>query len=180
MDNGFQNIFHIQSGLCGYARRVMRFNTDNILDLIRNPVRSCAWQVDLVDDREHIQVMIQRQIHIRQSLGFNALGCVYHKNSAVTGCQASGYLVVKVHMSRGVDQVKNILFSIFRVVDGADRLRLDGNAALPLQIHIIQYLGLHLTAGQKTGHLNDAVGQGRFAVVNVGDDTEVADLALVH
>ena len=40
--------------------------------------------------------MIQRQIHIRQSLGFDALGCVYHKNSAVTGCQASGYLVYTV------------------------------------------------------------------------------------
>jgi len=83
-------------------------------------------------------------------------------------------------MSWGVDQVKNIFFSIFCVIDGADSLGLDGNAALPLQIHVVQYLRLHLAAGQKAGHLDDAVCQSGFAVVNVGDDTEIADLALVH
>ena len=62
------------------------------------------------------------------------------------------------------------------MVDGADSLGLDGNATLPLQIHVIEYLCLHFAAGQKAGHLDDTVSQSRFAVVDMGDDTEVADL----
>ena len=83
-------------------------------------------------------------------------------------------------MARGVDQVKNIFFSVLCAVNGADCLGFNGNSTLPLQVHVIEYLRLHFTAGQKAGHLDDAVCQSGFAVVNMGDDTEITDLALVH
>ena len=36
----------------------MGLNADHILDFIRNPVWARTWQINLVDDREYIQVMI--------------------------------------------------------------------------------------------------------------------------
>ena len=83
-------------------------------------------------------------------------------------------------MARGVDQVKNVFISIFCPVYSTHSLGFNGNSTLPLQVHVIEYLRLHFTAGQKAGHLDDAVCQSGFAVVNMGDDTEITDLALVH
>ena len=41
-------------------------------------------------------------------------------------------------------------------------------------------LGLHLPVGHRTGVFKQAVGQGALAMVNVGNDAEVADVRLVH
>jgi hypothetical protein len=57
---------------------------------------------------------------------------------------------------------------------------LDGDAALTFQIHGIQYLGLHLACRQGAGQLKQPVRQGGFAVVNVGDNCEIADVGSFH
>ena len=82
-------------------------------------------------------------------------------------------------MARCIDEVEDILLAVLGLVYSADGLGLDGDSALPLQIHIVQHLGLHLPAGQKTGLLDDAVRQGGFSVVDVSNDTEIADFTLV-
>jgi hypothetical protein len=56
-------------------------------------------------------------------------------------------------------------------------LRLDGDAALALDIHGIEHLLLHLARRQAAGLLDQPVGQRRFAVVDMGDDGEVADVS---
>ena len=55
---------------------------------------------------------------------------------------------------------------------------LDGNAALALEIHAVEHLRLHLAGLQGPGMFEEAVGQGRFPVVDVRDDGKVADVAL--
>ena len=62
----------------------------------------------------------------------------------------------------------------------ADGLRLDRDPALALEVHRVEQLLAHLAAGDGVGDLEDAVGERRLAVVDVRDDREVADLALVH
>ena len=62
----------------------------------------------------------------------------------------------------------------------AHGLRLDRDPALALELHRVEHLLAHLAAGDGVGELEDAVGERRLAVVDVGDDREVADLALVH
>jgi hypothetical protein len=57
----------------------------------------------------------------------------------------------------------------------ADGLRLDGDAALALDIHRVEHLLLHLAQRQAAGDLDQAVGQRRFAMVDMGDDGEIAD-----
>src|SRR5690606_39116980 len=54
------------------------------------------------------------------------------------------------------------------------RLSLDRDAALALDVHRVEHLGLHLAIGQAAAAMNDAVGKRRFAVVDVGNDGEIA------
>ena len=56
---------------------------------------------------------------------------------------------------------------------------LDGDPALALKIHGIQHLGFHFTISQAATHLDKTVSQGRLAVVNVGDDGEIADMTQI-
>lgn len=48
------------------------------------------------------------------------------------------------------------------------------NAALPLQIHIIQYLSLRIALRNGFCKFQQAIGKGAFAMINMGDDTKIA------
>src|SRR3546814_2933163 len=80
-----------------------------------------------------------------------------------------------IDMARRVHQVEDIAFAVLRGVVQADRLRLDGDAALALDIHIVQHLLGHFAIGQPAGALDQPVGKGGLAMVDVRDDREVAD-----
>ncbi len=67
-----------------------------------------------------------------------------------------------------------------RLVHHAHGVGLDGDAALALQVHVVQDLGLHLAPGHRAGQLQQPVAQRRLAVVDVGDDGEIAKEAGVH
>ena len=54
-------------------------------------------------------------------------------------------------------------------------LGLDGDAPLPLDVHGVEVLLPHEPGVDGSGDLQDAVRQGRLAVVDVADDGEVAD-----
>jgi hypothetical protein len=58
----------------------------------------------------------------------------------------------------------------------AHGLRLDGDAALLLDIHVIENLFRHLARGKAAGRLDQAVGERRLAVVDMGHDREIADM----
>src|SRR5204863_1936152 len=53
-------------------------------------------------------------------------------------------------------------------------------APLALQVHRVEHLLAHQALVQRARELDEAVGQGRFSVVDMGHDTEVADVILAH
>jgi hypothetical protein len=77
-----------------------------------------------------------------------------------------------------VDQVEDIILTILRTIIQAHRLRLDGDAALLLDIHVIENLLLagHLTRVHAARQLDEAVGERGLAMVDMGDDGEVANV----
>ncbi len=79
-------------------------------------------------------------------------------------------------MARRVDQVQHVILAVAGVVFEPHGLRLDRDAALALDVHRVEHLLLHLARFQPAGELDDAVGQRRLAVVDMGDDGEVADV----
>ena len=57
-----------------------------------------------------------------------------------------------------------------------DGMAFNGNAFLSFQIHIVKYLVHHISVADSTGALQQAVGQGRFAVVNMCNDAKISDV----
>ena len=79
-------------------------------------------------------------------------------------------------MAGRVDQMQLVHLAVACLVFQRGGLRLDGDAALALQIHGVKHLRLHFTRRQTAAQLDDAVCQRRFAVVDVGDNGKVADV----
>ena len=77
-------------------------------------------------------------------------------------------------MTRSVDEIELVSFAVFRVVIERYALCFDGNTALAFQIHRVKNLGSHLTGGEATTNLNQAVRERRFTMVDVGDDGEIS------
>ena len=180
MYNGLQYLIDSDSVFGGDQRSIVGLQADHILDLLLHPLRLRAWQIDFIDDREHVQIMIQSQVHVRQRLRLDSLGSIHHQHRSVAGRQRPAHLIIKIHMTGRIDQVQDILLSILCLINGPHRLGLDGDSSFPLQIHIVQHLLLHLPAGEQSRFLDDPVRQRGFAVVNVGDNTKISDFALIY
>ena len=125
-------------------------------------------------------VGIDGLIDVGQGLRLHALGGIDHQQRALAGGQAAAHLVGEVDMARRVHQVELVGLAVLGGVGQAHGLRLDGDAALALDIHGIQHLLAHLARGQAAAGLDQAVGQGRLAMIDMGDDGEVADELLIE
>ena len=169
----------VDAHLGGDFRRVLGGQADDVLDLILHLPGIGGGQVDLVDDRQDLQIVLHGQVGVGQSLGLDALGGVHNEQGALAGRQGPGHLIVEVHMARGVDQVELIALAVPGLVGQPDRPCLDGDAPLSLQVHVVQQLALHLPLGYGVARLDQPVGQRGLAVVNVGDDAEISNLRLV-
>ena len=78
-------------------------------------------------------------------------------------------------MPRRVDQVQLVPFAVLGLVIHRDRVRLDGDAPLLLEIHRVKQLILHVTLRNGSRAVQQPVGQSRLSVVDVGNDAEVPD-----
>ena len=80
-------------------------------------------------------------------------------------------------MTGGIDEVQFIDFTVLCRILQRDALGLDGDAAFTLEIHRIQHLFRHLAITQATADLDKAIGNGRFTMINMGNDGEIANMA---
>ena len=174
-----QHRVDVDALLGGDLGGVHGLQADDVLDLLFHPGRVGGGQVDLVDDRADLQIVLQGQVGVGQGLGLDALGGVHHQHRPLAGGQGAGDLVVEVHMARGVNEVELIVLPVLGAVGQPDGPGLDGDAPLPLQVHVVQQLGLHVPRGYGVALLDEPVGQRGFAVVNVGDNGKIADFGLV-
>ena len=171
-----QDILHIQASFSRYPRAVGTVKPDDVLDFLRGPLRVRTRQVDLVDHREDLQIVIKRKVDIAECLRFDSLRTVHYKNRSVAGGKRPGDLVVKIHMTWCIDQVEDVFLPVLRMVDRTDGLGLDRDTPLPLNVHIIQDLILHLTLRQDPRLFNDPVCERAFSVIDMRDDAEIANL----
>ena len=180
LDDRFQHVGHALTGLGADQDGVGGIQTDRAFDHLFGARNVGALQIDLVDDRNDFEAVIDGQIGIRQSLRFDSLRGVDDEQRAFAGRERARDLVGKIHVAGGVDQVELISLAVVRGIHHAHGVGLDGDAALALQVHGIEHLGLHLARGQRSGQLQQAVGQRGFAMVDVRDDREVADVLGIH
>ena len=99
-----------------------------------------------------VQVVLERQVEVGQRLRLDALGGVDEQHRALAGGQRPGHLVGEVDVAGGVDQVEHVLGAVSRRARRPrqpDVLRLDGDAALALDVHPVEVLGAHVAAARR-------------------------------
>ena len=116
-------------------------------------------------------------VDVGQRLRLDALAGVDHQQRALAGGERAVDLVGEVDVAGGVDQIEDVVLAVARPVIEPHGLRLDGDAALALDIHGIEHLLLHLARLEPAGELDQPVGKRGLAVVDMRDDGEIADIA---
>ena len=83
-------------------------------------------------------------------------------------------------MPRRVHEVEPVFDSVLRRVTHRDRVRLDGDAALALEVHRVEELSFRFTHLDRPRFFKQAIRQGGLAMVDVGDDAEISGAGLRH
>ena len=178
--DGLEDLLGADALLGARQNRVIGRKPDDVLDLAAGLLGLCAGQIDLVDDGDHLEPAVHREVRVRQRLCLHALRGIDEQERPLAGRQRPGDLVGEVHMARRVDQVQDVLLAVLRGVMQAHRVRLDRDAALALEIHRVEHLRFHLAGLQGAGELEEAIGERGLAVIDVGDDGEIPDEALIQ
>jgi small subunit ribosomal protein S20 len=174
LDDGVEQLGDAVAGLRGDPQHLGGVAADDPGDLLGVLVGFGSGQIDLVEHRDDLEIGLQGQIQVRQGLGLDALGGVHQQHRPLAGLQGALHLVGEVDMSGGVDHIEDVVPPA-GAPGHPDRLGLDGDAALALDVHPIQVLGAGAALVEHPGQLQHPVGQGGLAVVDMGDDAEVAD-----
>ena len=177
-DDLVQQVLHALAGLGADPQDLAGVAADDPGEFGGVAVGLRGGQVDLVQHRDDPEVGVQGQVQVGQRLRLDALGGVDQQHRALAGGQAAGDLVAEVHVAGGVDEVEDVLH-VAALPGQPDGLALDRDAALALDVHPVQVLRAHLAPLDHAGELEHPVGQGRLAVIDVGDDAEVPDHRLV-
>ena len=170
-DDGVEQLGHPLPRLGRDVQDGLGRQSQHVLDLERAADRVGRRQVDLVEDRHDLEIVLDGLVAVGQRLGLNALGGVDQEHGPLAGRQRAGDLVAEVDVAGGVDQVEDVAG-----VHDPDVLGLDGDPPLPLDVHGVEVLLPHEAGVDGPGDLENAVGQGRLAVVDMADDGEVANL----
>ena len=119
---------------------------------------------------------VERLIDIGERLRLDSLAGVDDEKRALAGVQRTRHLIGEIDVAGRVHQIEDIGLSVLGLVVETHRLRLDGDAALALDVHRVEHLLDHVALGDRAGLLDQPVGERRFAVIDVGDDGEIADI----
>ncbi len=142
-------------------------------DLVGHNLRLGGIHINLVHHRNDLKPVVHSQIKIGDRLRLDSLRRIDNKQRSLAGSYRAGDLVGEIHVARSVDQVKDIFLTFINIFH-LDGVALDGDSLLPLQVHIVQNLRLHIPGGQCLGQFNQPVGKSALSVIDVGDDAEIS------
>ncbi|KAK1920113.1 hypothetical protein P3342_002409 [Pyrenophora teres f. teres] len=130
------------------------------------------WEVDLVQHWHQRQSLGEGEVEVGHGLRLHALARIHQQQCATTAGVTARHLGPKVDVAGRVDKMQQVVLTLVRVYHGAC-LRLDCDAALALHVQLVEEL---LLSARLDGacNLQQAVRQRRLAMVDVGDDAEVA------
>ena len=180
LDDGFEHVGHALAGLGADEDGVGGIEADGAFDHFFGARNVGDLQIDLVDDGNDFEAVIDGEIGVGQGLGFDSLRGVDDEQRAFARGEGARDFVGKIDVAGSVDEVELVGLAVVRGVHHADGVGLDGDAALAFEVHGVEDLGLHFARGEGSGELEQAVGERGFAVVDVRDDREIADVLGIH
>ena len=145
---------------------------EQVEDLVDHLVRPRIGAVDLVDDDDGLQPHLQRLRHHELGLRQRAFGGIDQHQSAVDHVEDALDLAAEIGVAWRVDDV-----DAGALPEDGGRLGEDGDAALALEVVGIHgALGHALVLAERAGLLEQPVDEGGLAMVDMGDDGDVAKL----
>ena len=175
LDDRVEHVLDAEPRLRRDAEHAVGVVGEQVGELLRGAVRIGLRQVDLVHAGDDLEVVVDREVGVRERLRLDPLRRVDDEQRALARLERARDLVGEVDVAGRVDQVQ-----LVALPRDAHRLRLDRDPALALEVHRVEHLRAHLALRDGVRQLEDAVGERRLAVVDVRDDREVADVLLVH
>ena len=88
--------------------------------------------------------------------------------------------VGKIDVAGSIDQVQLVGFAVLGLVIHRDRMRLDGDAALALEIHRVEQLFGHIAGGDGAGAVQQAIRERGLPVIDMGNDTKISYVRCIH
>ena len=145
---------------------------EQLVDLVDHLGDARVGPVDLVDHEDHRQPRLERLAQDEARLRQRALGGVDEQQDAVDHRQPALDLAAEVGVAGRVDDVELDVAVVDRGVLGEDR-----DALLALEVHRVHdAVGDVLVGAEGAGLPEHGVDEGRLAVVDVGDDGDVAEV----
>ena len=180
LDDGLEHLGHAGAVLGGDGDGLVAVEPEHLGDLVPRALHVGRGQVDLVEDGDDLEPAVEREVEVREGLRLDPLGGVDDQDGALAGGERARDLVGEVHVAGRVDEVERVLVPVARGVEQAHGVGLDGDAPLLLEVHGVEDLVHRLLGVHRAREGQQAVGQGGLAVVDVGDDREVADIVGDH
>src|SRR6478672_6602605 len=137
-DDRLENILNPDPHLRAGVDRFLRGNGEDFLQLPVNRRNVRVWQIDLVDYRDDRQTLLVREVHVRDRLRFHTLRRIDDEERAFARRERTRNFVGKIHVTGRIEQVEPILFAGLTRVTHRHRMRFDGDAALPFEVHRIE------------------------------------------
>ena len=173
-DHGFEHFGDADPGFGAGEHGLAGVEADHLLDFGADLFGFGGGQVDLVDDGHDLVVVLDRLVDIGEGLGLDPLRGVNHQQRAFASGEGAADFVGEIDVAGGVHQVELIGQPVLGGVAEADRLGLDGDPALFLNVHVIKDLRRHLTLSQPPGVLDQPIRQRALPMVDMGDNRKVA------
>ena len=150
---------------------------EELVDLVHDLADARVGAVHLVHAEHHRQPGLERLAEHEARLGQRALRGVHQQHHAVDHGEPALDLAPEVRVAGSVNEVELDAAMAHRRVLGEDR-----DPALALLVHRVHHaVGELLVRGEHAGLAEHRVDERRLAVVDVGDDRDVADVgALGH
>ena len=120
--------------------------------------------------------MLHGKVQVGHGLRLYTLGGIDDDDGPVTSHQGASDLVGKVDVSGCIDEIQLVGVTVFGLVVERHRVALYRDTTLALQFHAVEHLIAKVPIRDRIASLNQPIRERGLAVVNMGDDAEVADV----
>ena len=145
---------------------------EEVPHFVEHPMRVSVLAVNLVDHDDRLGPGFERLAQDEARLRLRAIRRIHHQQHAVNHVHDALDLAAEVRVAGGVHNIDVVILVFERGVLG-----LDGDALLAFKVHRVHdaLLGRDGLVGAKRPRLlEQAIHEGRLAVVNVGNNSDVA------
>ena len=171
-----EHVVNALAGLGGNGDRLERIQPQIRVDLLAHALDVRGRQIDLIDHRQQFQIIIQGQVEVGDRLRLDPLGSIDHNQRAFAGHEGTPHFVRKIDVPGRVDEIQQVVLAVRGMVGERDRIALDRDAPLALDIHRVEQLIAKLALRNAATGLDQPIGQGRLAMVDMGDNAKVPNM----